>query len=135
MIMSNIAITEVGSPNEPQPARARTSGQVQGHGRGGRGRGGLWRSVVRDPKFEGRCEGLKGHIFDYGDGRQAGIYMKTKRELGEYVGTAYADGAELRVAIDTLQPIQVTEPVDPPDGANAVVMKKWETVTIYTSRK
>ena len=37
--------------------------------------------TIRQPKFEGKCEELKGHIYDCSDSRQADIYIKTTREL------------------------------------------------------
>ena len=40
----------------------------------------------RQPKFEGKCEHLKGHIYDCSDARQSNLFVKTTKEIAEYVG-------------------------------------------------
>ena len=40
----------------------------------------------RSNQFEGRCEDLKGHIYDSADARQADQYTKTTREIAEFIG-------------------------------------------------
>ena len=42
--------------------------------------------IVRQPKFEGKCDGLKGHVYDCSDARQADQYAMTTNEIAEYVG-------------------------------------------------
>ncbi len=44
------------------------------------------RPVTRQPKLESKCEELKGHIYDCSDARQSDIFVKTTKELAEYVG-------------------------------------------------
>ena len=55
----------------------------------------------RQPKFEGRCEALKGHVFDCSDARQSDMYTKTVKEIAEYVGRTYppADATRTQVRI------------------------------------
>jgi hypothetical protein len=45
--------------------------------------------------FQGRCEDLKGHIFDCVDGRQADQYAVTMKEIAAYTRTKYTYGADI----------------------------------------
>jgi hypothetical protein len=51
----------------------------------------------RAPKFDGRCDDLSGHIYDYANDRQAADqFTKTStREICEYVRRTYKYGAAL----------------------------------------
>ena len=49
-------------------------GQIK---KGNDGRG----AIPRQTKFEGRCDGLKGHIFDYKGSGMADQFIKTKKEI------------------------------------------------------
>ena len=85
----------------------------------GRHRGGGFRKVPpRQPKFEGKCEDLKGHIYDCSDSKQADIYTRTTKEVAEYVGKTYKYGNDVRLAIESLSPPAIQEPNDPPQGAS-----------------
>jgi hypothetical protein len=46
--------------------------------------------------FQGRCDDLKGHIFDFVDGRQADQYAVTMKEIAAYIGTKYTYCADIR---------------------------------------
>ena len=35
----------------------------------------------RSTKFEGRCDELKGHVYDYGDSKNANQYIQTTKEI------------------------------------------------------
>jgi cytochrome c biogenesis protein ResB len=69
------------------------------------------------PKFEGKCTELKGHIYDCSDSRQSDKFTKTTKEIAEYVGRTYKYGGDIRVVVNNLEEISITEPTDPPDGA------------------
>jgi hypothetical protein len=43
----------------------------------------------RQPKFEGKCDDLKGHIYDCSNPRQVDLFAKTTKELAEHVGRTY----------------------------------------------
>jgi hypothetical protein len=48
------------------------------------------------PKFEGKTEDLKGHIYDCADARQSDQFTKTTKEIAEYLGrTAYKHGGDI----------------------------------------
>ena len=70
----------------------------------------------RLPKFEGKCEALKGHIYDC-DPRQADMYTKTTKEIAEYVGREYKYGSDVRLSIETMAEVTIPEPQDPPPNA------------------
>jgi len=59
--------------------------------------------ILKQPKFEGRCEELKWHIFDCSDGRGADEYTKMAREIAEYAGWTCNYSADIRKAIKTLE--------------------------------
>ena len=46
-------------------------------------------AAPRQPKFEGKCDGLKGHIYDCSDTRQSDQFTRTTKEIAEYVGRTY----------------------------------------------
>ena len=43
-------------------------------------------AVPRQPKFEGMCDELKGHVYDCSDARQEDLFIKTTKEVAEFVG-------------------------------------------------
>jgi hypothetical protein len=50
---------------------------------------GFKKPVVKQPKFEGKCEELKGHIYDCTVSNQANLYTKTNNEIAEYAGQTW----------------------------------------------
>ena len=46
----------------------------------------------QEPKFEGKCDDLKGHIYDCSNVRQPDIFMKKTKEIGELVRRTYKYG-------------------------------------------
>ena len=52
--------------------------------------------AVKQPKFEGKCEELKGHIYDCSDARQADVFVKTTREVGEFMGRTFKYGNDTK---------------------------------------
>jgi hypothetical protein len=45
--------------------------------------------LLRTPKFEGKCNDLKGHIYDCTNILQADQYTKTTKEIAEYIGRTF----------------------------------------------
>jgi hypothetical protein len=83
--------------------------------------------VVKPAKFEGRCDALKGNVYDYASSRQAADqYTKTTREICEYVGTTYKFGAETRIALENLAIPHLAEPADPAANASRTAVRMWE---------
>jgi hypothetical protein len=57
-------------------------------------------SHLRAKRFEGKCEELKGHVFDSVDACQTDQYTKTIKEIVEYVGRTYKyGGTDCRLSI------------------------------------
>jgi hypothetical protein len=82
----------------------------------------------RLPKFDGRCDDLKGHIYDCKGGLQADQYAKTTKEIANYVGRTYKQGADIKMAIkaiDTGLPA-IIQPADPQVNASAARTRIWE---------
>jgi hypothetical protein len=52
-------------------------------------------SVPKAPRFEGRCDKLKGHIYNCSDSQQTDRYTKTTGEIAEYIGRTYQHGADI----------------------------------------
>ena len=77
-------------------------------------------------RFEGRCEDLKGHIYDSVDARQADQYTKTTNEITEFIGRTYKFGMDTRLSIENLHPIVIPEPEDPPENATRTQIRIWE---------
>ena len=83
--------------------------------------------INRNMKFEGRCDDLKGYVYDYTDARNAAdTYVQTTKEVAEYVGRTYKMGAETRVAIERLRVPALPEPAAPPVGAAPTQQRLWE---------
>jgi Reverse transcriptase (RNA-dependent DNA polymerase) len=61
-------------------------------------------------KFEGKCEGMKGSIYDCSDTKQADIYVKTTKDLANYVGQTLKFGGDIMTAVETLQKPTFTLP-------------------------
>ena len=83
-------------------------------------------SQTRGVKFDGRCEDLKGHVYDYGDGKTADQFVITTKEIKNYVGRTYKHGGDIVDAIDAMAVPTKTEPTDPVDPDDKIAMKKWE---------
>jgi hypothetical protein len=82
--------------------------------------------AILQPKFEGKCADLKGHIYDCTDSRQADIFTKTTKEIAEYVGTSYKYGSDTRLAVYSLKATVLEKP-DPPEDADDEGDKRiWE---------
>jgi predicted RNA-binding protein associated with RNAse of E/G family len=113
-----------GSGTAGSSAAAGTTNQrrKQGGKRGQRDQQG-----VKTTKFEGRCDELAGHVYDYAGVRQAADqYTKTTREICEYVGRTYKHGADTKIALETLAMPAFREPEDPPANATRTRVRIWE---------
>jgi hypothetical protein len=81
-------------------------------------------TTYQEPKFEGRCDELKGQIYDCTDFRQANGYTKTTKEIAKYVGRVYS-GDAWTVVESLLLPV-FTYPSDPVTGASETDRRKWQ---------
>ena len=78
-------------------------------------------------KFEGKCDGLKGHIYDCSDAHQSELFAKTTKEIEEYVGRTFTKyGSDTRLVVETLEMPTLLEPNDPPAGATRMQEEIWK---------
>jgi hypothetical protein len=82
----------------------------------------------RTPNFEGKCPELKGHICDASDARQSDQFIKTTREISEYVGRTYKYGGVIRLSVEMLVPPSIDPPADYPADATRTTIRIWEKV-------
>jgi hypothetical protein len=92
----------------------------------GNGRRAFKKPIVRQPKFEGNCEELKGHVFDCSNSRQADMFSKTTKALAGHVGKTYQYGNDTRLAIHNLSPTILEVPKELPDTATKAELRIWE---------
>ena len=67
-------------------------------------------TVQRQPKFEGKCDELKGHVYDCSDARQSDLFIKTTKEVAEFVACTYKYGGDIRLAVENLEAPIIAEP-------------------------
>jgi hypothetical protein len=83
--------------------------------------------VPRQPRFEGKCEGLKEHIiYDGSDANQSDTYTQTTKEIAEYAGSNYGYGGGIRITIENLTIVTLTQPTDLSADAGTAATCIWE---------
>jgi hypothetical protein len=129
-----------GNNSAPKPDSTESASKRQqgNHNRGGRGGRGGYKAptVPRQPKFEGKCDDLKGQIYDCSDSRQADVYVKTTKEMAEHVGRTFKYGMDARLSIESLKLHALAIPSDPSTTATATEKRIWEKeVDEYVKRR
>ena len=81
-----------GGVNEANNNR-RSSDNRRNNGRGPNQR----RQGNRHSRFEGKCDDLKGAVYDVAAGWDT--FMKTTRSIAEYVGQSYDDASDFRTGV------------------------------------
>jgi hypothetical protein len=86
--------------------------------------------AISTSTFTGKCEDIKDHVYDSVPGKNGfDVFVKTTREISEYIARTIKDGGEFRVALDpdVLAFTPLTEPtLAAGDENNPVLVKKWE---------
>jgi hypothetical protein len=96
----------------------------------------LKKPALRQPKFEGKCDDLKGHIYDCSNSRQVDIFAKTTKEFAEHVGRTYRYGTGVQRAIQQMAIPTIKKPEDPPEKASKTDMAIWTNeVLTYVRRR
>jgi hypothetical protein len=113
-----VKIEKPGAPKAPTKSRY--------GGRGGFNHRKL--ATEKAPEFEGRCDSLKGFVFDCSDGKQSDAYNTTMKEIIGYVGREYVNGGDIRSTIEYEVMFQVEVPTDP-------VPNQGETAVSATSKR
>ena len=109
-------------PDGGSTAPLKKEGATKKNGQGGAAKG----FAPRAPKFEGKCPDLKGHIYDATDARQSDQFIKTTREIGEYVGRTYKYGGDIRLAVEKLSSPTIIAPDDHAVDAGPSAKRIWE---------
>jgi hypothetical protein len=61
------------------------------------------KAIVRQPKFEGRCDELKGFVYDCSDSKQADVSAKTTKEIAGYARHTFRYGDDIQQLIESLE--------------------------------
>jgi hypothetical protein len=107
--------TEIGADvSKPEPGSSDGGGRNRSC-RGRRGANGFKLNALQPPKvkFDGSCEGLKGHVYDMLDYKQADAFTKTTKELAGYVGRTMKEGDDVRLAVQNLKLPTFNKPKQP----------------------
>ena len=81
----------------------------------------------RQPKFEGKCDKIKGHIYNCSNSHQLDLFTKTTKEIEEYVGRTYKYGGNMQLLVENLMLPCLVAPEDPPKGASRTEERIWAT--------
>jgi hypothetical protein len=92
----------------------------------GNGRRAFKKPIIRQPKFEGNCEELKGHVFDCSNSRQADMFSKITKAIAGHVGKTYRYGNDVRLAVQNLTPMVMDVPKDLANTATNAQKRIWE---------
>ena len=101
---------------EEKPAEAGDGAKVDpvrsaGRNRFRNRRGNKPAAVPKEAPFTGRCDGMKGHVYDCLDSRRAADqFTSTTKELANYVGREYVNGDDVRCAIEGMKPFIIVAP-------------------------
>ena len=88
-------------------------------------------------RFEGRCEELKGYIYDCTGTQQADMFVKTSQQIAEYAGKTFKDypGDMLTVVKKLTKPVLML-PADPPATASESERELWKIeINAYHKRQ
>jgi hypothetical protein len=80
----------------------------------------------RFTKFEGRCEELKGHIYDCSDAKQSDLFVKTTKEIALHIGQMYTYGGDIKIEVESLAMPTLKVPTDPAVGATKTEEFIWK---------
>ena len=123
--------------NKPDAAGTNDAGSGRRSRRGRRGTGSQRQSgnTTTRVKFEGSCEGLKGHVYDILDYGQADAFARTTKELAGYVGRTMKEGDDVRLAVQKLALPTFPKPTVPPATADKFEELEYGAeVKIYLGR-
>jgi hypothetical protein len=116
-------------PESERPVESSGAAEAGKKGRGSRGRflPGKVNTTMTGTAFKGRCDELKNHIYDCANpSKAADMYMKTTREIIEYIGRTIKYSAVLVKGMELLVEPKIEEPDELPETASALEKRKWE---------
>ena len=93
-------------------------------------------NIWKVEKFVGKCEALKGFIYDCSDNKQADQFVSTTLEIVTYIGSNYKHGGDVRLALTNLEPPNIPYPVEPAANASITERKIFENkCSVYCKRE
>jgi hypothetical protein len=93
-------------------------------------------AAVQQPKFEGRCDDLKGFTLNCTDSRQTTGFNTSIKELTKYVGRTYTYGGDIRWTVENKKMFPIPCPEDVAADAGAKIKRIWERrVDEYINRE
>jgi len=78
----------------------------------------------REGAFRGRCDELKGAVYDIVARKES--FLRTTREIAEYVGSRYEDAGEFRIGMVELSLPTLAAPTHPADATKTFEMEEWK---------
>jgi len=109
------------------PSPVGSNNDNRGGGSDGRRRGGKGRNHNTYAKFEGKCEDLKGFVYDVQHSDATESFQKTTQEIAEYISKEYEKAGEFRTALVNLAFERLVEPtITEDDAGNRVKVLKYE---------
>jgi hypothetical protein len=90
----------------------------------------------QETKFDGRCDDIKGFVFDCADGKHADRYNTTIRQITAYAGRTYDYGGYIRWSIKNEKKYVPIKPANVGVTAKATDKRIWEKeIDAYVRRK
>jgi hypothetical protein len=76
--------------------------------------------------FQGRCEDLRGHVFDCAVRKEVDRYTVTIKEMAENIGINFTYGADIRQSLEHKEEFMVPKPISLDATADAIDKRIWE---------
>ena len=96
----------------------------RGHGNSYRGHGGICPRETQ--RFQGREDGLQGHIYDLQAHKSPDQYICTTHEITNYIGRIHKK--HTAIFVKAIKALELDMPLEPdnPDETSAVAMERWK---------
>ena len=122
-----------GGDHPPTAVSSDSGGNSRNNSNRNRGRN---RHGGNSDRFEGKCEDLKGFVYDVQHSDATESFQKTTQEIAEYISKEYEKAGEFRTALVNLKFEELVEPIiSDSDAENKVEVLKYERlVKAYDAR-
>lgn len=126
--MESVKKEENISSNEPQDLKENDGMNLQGskNNRRNNKRNDQKKGHNQYGRFIGREKSLYGHIYDYNGERSPDMFIRTTKEIANYIGrTSKSYSSDFALGIEELKLKELTEPTQP-DPTNPIALEKWK---------
>jgi hypothetical protein len=97
--------------------------------------GGYQRFTPPQTKFEGVCDGMKGHIYDCGKKESLAMFEETTKMLAIHLGATCTHGKDIATSIEQLEEVKIPRPTLQSDATEEDKVYYREEVKIFVARK